>query len=724
MGIVQKPYQRINKLLEQEAFEPVISWGLRMAIAAMLPVLWGVYTNRLQEAIWITLAAECICWVELKGSFGQRLRILTGGIVLVVVFGLLGSITANYIWISLACMLIVGFISGLFKNLGDRGSGLAICVYVIFIITNAYPIQSKPELSHRIELLFIGGLWNALAGILAALYTPAKQPYRRTVAVIWKHTAQLTDAVARGWDGKTTRSSMRDIYLKEKEVRASIDTSLHLYETQAHLANKKDIHEFELAQVRKSTALIASHIIAISEELEQVNILETASTLRLKLYAMLKALQQTADRMATFIATLKPEDELLLSSRISRLEKLTILLKDYATEQNTSLSSPIARTIQLTERCTKLIQNAVSRLKELETDKSVFRSYSLIKTVFILHPKHWVRNLKLLFNFNTFTTRYAIRTAIAATIALFIDKWFNIDHGYWIPFTVILVSQPYFGATLQKATDRVIGTLLGGIAGGILLRIPEGMYAKELMLFISFVLMVYFLHKRYSVAVFFITLSLVLLFDVEESLNPSLLFVRALSTTSGALLAIIAGFALLPHWDTKWLPINLAESFNANYRYFIATFFSEKPIGNWTRLKRQAESKNSNAFDSFNRYMQEPSLKSKPYAIYYHLITHNVRITRELNNIHLEFETTEKNTNPISIEQQLKLVMALDWLNKNMIIAQRINIYNKTVITETRSMPHYPYELSAHQLLYIDRMIIELKAMYTDMQKLAHHEYE
>lgn len=694
-----------------------------MAIAAMAPVLWGLYTGRLEEASWITLSAECICWVELKGSFGQRLRILTGGIVLVSVFGTLGSLTANNIWLSLLCMLFVGFISGLFKNLGDRGSGLAICVYALFIFTNAHPPKSDVELEHRITLILAGGVWNLIVGVFAALYTPAKQPYRRTIAVIWKQIALLSTAISKGWDGNSVRSSMHDIYTQEREIRSSIDTSLTLYETQAHLANKKDPHEFELAQVRKATALTAAYIITISEELEQINIKEVDNALRLKLYAVLRALQQTADRMASFIATLKPEEELLLSSRLGRLEKFISLLKEYPLDKDQSYAPAIIRTIQLVERCTRLINNSTERLKKLEPDKVVFRSYSLIKTVFILHPKHWIRNLKLLFNFNTFTTRYALRTAIAGTIGLFISKWFSIDHGYWIVFTVILVSQTYFGATLKKAVDRVIGTLLGGIAGGILLRLPEGLYAKEVMLFTSFVLMVYFVHKRYSVAVFFITLSLVLLFDVEQSLDMTVLFTRGLSTVCGALLAIIAGFALLPHWDTKWLPINLTQAFNANYNYFIATFFSDKMVSNWTRLKRLAETKNSNAFDSFNRYMQEPSLKHKPYALYYQLISHNVRITRELTSIYLEFESWDDST-PITPEQTHRLMTALLWLNKNMSLAKQIDTGNKTILVDDLSLPVYATKLSPNQVLYLDRMIIELKAMHADMQKLAHHEYE
>lgn len=715
-------YKKLNQLVEAENFEPVFSWGLRMAIAAIVPVLWGVYTGRTEDASWMALTAESICWVEMKGSFGQRLRILTGGIILTVFFGILGSITGGILWLTLLCMLGVGFISGLFKNLGDRGSGLAMSVFVLFIIANEYPTHNWQEVEHRTRLIFAGGVWNAFVGIFAALYTPAKQPYRRTIAVIWKGIEGLVSTVANGWDGNGIRSNIRDIYLKEKEVRAAIDTSLHLYEAMAHQASKKDTHEYELAHVRKATALVATHIIAISEELEQVNIKETATELRLKIYAVLKALQQTVDRMAVYVVNLKPEEELLLSTRISRLGKLLTLLKEYPLDDNPNYQ-PIKRATRLAERCTKLIQNSIERLQNSGKELPVFRSYSLIKTIFILHPKHWWRNLQLLFNFNTFTTRYAIRAAVAATIGMFIAKWFSISHGYWIPFTTLLVLQPYFGATIKKAIDRVIGTVAGGVAGGLLMGLPAGLFIKEIMLFISFVLMVYFIHKRYSIAVFFITLSLVMLFDVEGSLNTSLLFVRGLSTIGGATLAIVAGFALLPHWDTKWLPLHLTESIKANYQYFIYTFFADKPVTNWTRLKRQAESKNTNAFDSFNRYMQEPSFKRKPFAIYYHIITHNVRITRELNNIHLEEENQQPKAT-VHPHQEEKLMNALRWFHKNIHYSNIINSDKPIELIPADSLPAYRAALSELQLMYIDRMIIELKTMYTDMEKLAQREKE
>ncbi len=713
---IAAPYKQLNKLIEKETIESTFSWGMRMAISAIVPILWGLSANRLADATWITLTAECICWMELKGSFGQGTRALFAGVLLTMLFGLLGTVTANSLILSLICMFAVGFIAVQFKNLGNRGSGLSICVYIMYILCNAYPVSNIAEAGHRVGLIGIGGIWSMAVGVFITLLMPAREPYRRTIALIWQSIAGLTATIAKGWDGKGTRSSLRSIYLKEKQVRTSIDDSFHFYEAMAHQANKNDKEEYQLAQFRKATALIAAHVTAISEELENIHIRDIDNGLQLKIYAMLRALQQMADRMAVYVITLKPEEELLLTSRIDKLTKLTILLKEYDPD-DTYLSATIKRIIQLTERTIKLVESSIGRLQEMGDDKAVFRSYSLVKTLFVLHPRHLVRNLKILLDPDTFTVRYAFRAAVAATIALFIDKWFHIDHGYWIPFTTLTIMQPYFGATFQKAIDRFIGTVAGGVAGGILVRLPVGIYFKEAMLFLCFIFMIYFIRKRYALATFFITFSLVILFDVERELSQSLIFIRMASTLGGATLAIMAGFLLLPHWDSKWLPTHIHGAISGNYNYFVKTFFDIMPLTNWTRYKRIAESKNSNAFDSFTRFMQEPSFKKKPYSIYYHIITHNVRLTRELNNIHLERENNSESNTDVK-DGTHKILECLDWFNRNQQLSGQITHSSTQDITIPPINYHPPFPLTPHQTLYIDRIIIELKSMNQDLERL------
>ena len=89
-----------------------------------------------------------------------------------------------------------------------------------------------------------------------------------------------------------------------------------------------------------------------------------------------------------------------MGSRISRLNKLLVLLKTNDLPGANTMA--ISRAIHLADRTLKLIEVCMNRIDALGHDQLVFRSYSLVKTLFTLHPKHWIQNLKLLFYFNTF----------------------------------------------------------------------------------------------------------------------------------------------------------------------------------------------------------------------------------------------------------------------------------------------------------------------------------
>ena len=226
-----------------------------MALAMAVPIIWGLQTHHAQPAEWIALTAECICWVALKGTYAQRLRVLAGGTFLALLFATLGSLTGDNIWLSIIAMLGVAFLAGLFKNLGDRGSGLSICVYLMFLLNNAHPAHTE-ELLERSVWILTGAAWNAIIAILSFIFLPAQQPYRRTIALIWKANATLIRSIGQGWDGKALRSNTREIYLNEKAVRAAMDQSFLFYERMAHqVSREKDVQEYELAQLRKAAAI-------------------------------------------------------------------------------------------------------------------------------------------------------------------------------------------------------------------------------------------------------------------------------------------------------------------------------------------------------------------------------------------------------------------------------------------------------------------------------------
>jgi uncharacterized membrane protein YccC len=699
--------------------EPSLSWGLRMAIATVAPVVWGITTNHAAAGEWIALTADCICWVSLKGTYAQRLRILAGGIVLTFVFALLGSLTGGSFLLSVCCMLVVGFLAGLFRNLGDRGSGLALCVYIMFLVANAYPV-SGTALRDRMLLTLIGGFWNAALAVISIFFLPEQQPYRRNISLIWRAAAMLMEQISKGWDGKTMRGSARDIYQAEKGVRTAIDTSFVFHERAAHqVLSKEDSAEYQLAQGRKSAALVAVNMMAISEELEQVRLSSVDEALRIRLSNLMRSIQRAAERMSALVLTRRSEEELLMRDALDGIRKQLAVLEEYKAPEPLQLSRIVRRVMQLSGRCLKMMERSVSLLSSV-SEARVFRAYPVLKTIYVLHPRHWVRSLRLLFSFDSHTARYAARTGLAAALATAIYKWMRIDHGYWLPFTVIIVMQPYFIATFRKAIDRLIGTVVGGIAGGLLLLLPAGLHIKEAMLFFSAIAMVHFFRTRYRISAFFITLNLVLLLSVYEELDQHIILLRAGMTVIGALIAVTAGFLLLPNWDRKWLPRFLSQAVLRNWSYFIHTFATDQPNQRamWTRCKRQAEVSNSNAFDSFNRATQEPGGLKKDYATYYQFITHNVRITRELNNIHLE-EENKTGRQWASDTETIALITSCADLFAEVLIKIQVLTGKSLKDVPGFEWPDAPLALNAAQKVYLSRLQTELRLLLQNLRALS-----
>ena len=688
-----------------------------MALSGTLPIIWGLANNRLNDAVWVTLTAEAISWVELKGSFTWRLRTLLACALLAIVFSMLGTLTGNNILLSVLCMLLVGFFATLLKNIGDRASGLALSVYMMYIICNAYPVTGYTQVTERLILVCAGAAWPVLVGLFISLLTPVQQPFRRQIALIWRAISDLVETVS-DHVNKSNRDDITGLYLKEKEIRTAIDNSYEFFGRMAHQVNVKDNQNYQLALLRKAAGLVSVNVIAMAEEIELIAISELDEALRVKAASLLGALKEAIGRISVFVITLKPEEKLLAVSHINRMKNLVNLIRQYPMPADKQQTNSILRVLQLSERTIRLLENAIQRIEQMGKDVPVYRSYSLIKTSFLLKPKYFFRNIGGLFNLNSLTMRYALRSAIAASIGLFAYKWFKIDHGYWIPFSLMIVIQPYFGATFKKAADRVTGTLLGGIAGSLFLYIPTGLHIKEAILFISFILMVFFMRRNYAIAAFIITINLILLFNIEASFNNMLMVTRALCTVGGALLAVGSGFALFPAWDKKWLPSHLAEAIKSNYAYFTATFYSDTPLTNWTKFKRIAESENSNVFDSFNRYIQEPG--NERSEIYYGLITHNIRITRNINNIHLEEDEKQRQQSqrPNAAQQQ-KIDECREWFGTVMHLLPKTDTAGKPENFEIKSRQTSAFILNDVQLISLEKLVIELKTMKEDMGKLV-----
>jgi uncharacterized membrane protein YccC len=59
---------------------------------------------------------------------------------------------------------------------------------------------------------------------------------------------------------------------------------------------------------------------------------------------------------------------------------------------------------------------------------------------------------------------FGLRLWVAVCLALYVAYWLELDNAYWAGTTAAIVCQPSLGASLRKASFRMIGTVIGAVA--------------------------------------------------------------------------------------------------------------------------------------------------------------------------------------------------------------------------------------------------------------------
>ncbi|MGY6036519.1 YccS family putative transporter [Aeromonas sp. AE23HZ002T15] len=175
---------------------------------------------------------------------------------------------------------------------------------------------------------------------------------------------------------------------------------------------------------------------------------------------------------------------------------------------------------------------------------------------------------------NSMVFRHALRLSLGLVVGYGILQAFQLDKGYWILLTVLFVCQPSYSATRRRLVQRMLGTF-----AGILIGVPVLWLFPELHLQLGIMGLAAFLfftqvRSNYSAAVCFITLYVLMAFNLLDGIGFAILGPRLLDTLLGCLLSYALVAWLWPDWQYKRLPSLIANSLSANARYLSAVLAS------------------------------------------------------------------------------------------------------------------------------------------------------
>ncbi|MBC8945212.1 YccS family putative transporter [Xenorhabdus indica] len=165
--------------------------------------------------------------------------------------------------------------------------------------------------------------------------------------------------------------------------------------------------------------------------------------------------------------------------------------------------------------------------------------------------------------------RHAVRMSALLCIGYAIIQLFDLQRGYWILLTSLFVCQPNYSATRRRLVSRIIGTLAGILIGLPILYLVPSIEGLLLLIVISGVLFFAFRNIQYAYATLFITLLVLLNFNLlGEGFEVAL--PRITDTLIGCGIALLAVSFIWPDWKLHQLPHVIICTMSANCRYLNA----------------------------------------------------------------------------------------------------------------------------------------------------------
>lgn len=150
--------------------------------------------------------------------------------------------------------------------------------------------------------------------------------------------------------------------------------------------------------------------------------------------------------------------------------------------------------------------------------------------------------------------KVACQGAIATSITTSLDLVFQLNHAYWATMTVMFVIGNSVGETYVRVRYRVVGTLIGVLAGILLyLAVGDRVWLLAILCMVAQLTSIVTQKDRYDVASAAVGFSVVLGLHLLDGLGAQGMLARIYETAIGAGIALLVSYVVLPVYLTEQL---------------------------------------------------------------------------------------------------------------------------------------------------------------------------
>ena len=555
----------LSPLLRRYTWNSTWLYNVRIFIALCGTVALPWWLNDVKLTIPLTLGVVAGALADLDDRLAGRLRNLV--ITLVCFFIASASVELLFPWPWLFALGLTVSTSGfiLLGGLGQRYATIAFGALLIAIYT-MLGVSLYDQWYQQPVLLLLGAIWYNLLTLTGHLIFPVRA-LQDNIARSYEQLAHYLELKSRLFDPDIEEDSQAPLYdlaLANGQLVATLNQTkasllTRLRGDRGQRGTRRTLHYYFVAQ--------DIHERASSSHVQYADLREKFrySDVMFRFQRLLSMQSQACQQLSRSILLRTPYQH---DPRFERVFSHLDAALDRVQASGTSPEHIKALGFLLNN-----LRAIDAQLATIESEQAMALPGSEVDNQLADDSVHsfsdmWLR-LSRNFTPESALFRHAVRMSLVLCVGYAFIQITGLHHGYWILLTSLFVCQPNYNATRHRLALRIIGTLVGVAIGLPVLYFVPSVEGQLILIVITGVLFFAFRNVQYAHATMFITLLVLLCFNLlGEGFEVAL--PRVIDTLIGCAIAWAAVSFIWPDWRFRNLPRVLDRAMNANCRYLDA----------------------------------------------------------------------------------------------------------------------------------------------------------
>lgn len=579
---------------------PAWAAGIRGAIATVLPLVASSALH-LGGATWMSLGGFNGALADRGGAYRTRAATMAAVTVAGAAAVLLGTLASGRPAFALPLVFAVALFAGLTRAWGSAGVSLGGAALSTLVIALAEPGGPALDALTNAGFAIVGG---SAAMAIALLVWPLRpfRPARIAVARGYEALADYADDVARYGHARSGGPQM-PVPAGSAQVRAALEAARTVLAEMRRGRPGTTGREQHLIVLGEGVDQIFGHLVALGETLDSIAPDERIAAADVALSAAIEELAVTARKLAGAVLVERAPAPVEVTWSGNAVRRAA------AGAQSGNAGPHYEAAAAILDRAAQYASVAAVTADALDGGAAPPSTPRAMAAEVADEPAGPIALLTAVLAPDSLILRHALRLAVVTTVAVALAEVFHLRRGYWLTITVVVMLQPYTSATTNRALQRVLGTVLGGVITALLGAAFHDPRAILVLSFLFAAACIALLPVNYAAYSVFLTPTFVLLAESGAG-DWHLVTARVTNTLLGGALALAGARLLWPSPESRRLPGYLAAAAERSREYLscVVKLFDDRSgeAGKQIRgARRHLGLATVNAEESFERMVAE-----------------------------------------------------------------------------------------------------------------------